>query len=158
MVSPDRHRQRAADSGLFVIGAGLIWQTRKERRLLTNRLITKFRENYCGFWKDCRWFIVIFVLALFCDAGSTIHFMLREGPDIEIHPAIQFVSGILGPIAGPLLAAVGKAVAGVLVCIYCRRWAAYILVTASIISFWASWYNIWGFKVYTPLILKWIPW
>ncbi|MHC4659198.1 MAG: hypothetical protein ACYS83_08485 [Planctomycetota bacterium] len=125
---------------------------------MTNRLITKFRENYCGFWKDYRWFIVIFVLAVCCDAATTIRVMLIRGPDVEIHLVIRFVSEMLGPIAGPLVSAVGKAVAGILVCIYCRRWAAYILVTASIISFWAAWYNIWGFKVYTPLILKWIPW
>jgi len=102
--------------------------------------------------------MLLFVIALFCDAASTIHSMLIEGPDVEIHPVIRLVSRTLGPVAGPLVATAGKTLAGLLVAIYCRRFAAYIFVTASIISFWAAWYNIWGFKVYTPLILKWIPW
>ena len=121
-------------------------------------LVTKFRENYRGFLKRYQWSIAVFVLALFCDAASTIHFMLVEGPDVEIHPLIRLVSKILGPVAGPLLAAAGKAVTGVVVSIFCRRFATYIFVTASVISLWAAWYNMWGYKVYTPLILKWIPW
>lgn len=125
---------------------------------MANWLTTKLKENSWGFWKDYRWFIIVFVIALFCDAAGTIHFMLIEGPDVEIHPVIRLVSKILGPVAGPLIAAVGKAFAGILVCIYCRRFAAYIFVAASIISFWAAWYNLWGFKIYTPLILRWIPW
>ena len=87
-----------------------------------------------------------------------MHFMLKEGPDAEMHLAIRFVSKVLGPIAGPLIGAIGKTVAGVLVGIFCRRFAAYIFVTASIISLWAAWYNIWGFRLYTPIIVYWFPW
>ena len=121
-------------------------------------LVSKFRENYRGFWKDYRWFVVVFVISLFCDAASTMHFMLREGPDVEMHIVIRFISQILGPVAGPLVGAVGKAVAGVIVGVFCRRFAAYIFVTASIISFWAAWYNMWGYQLYTPIIMEWFPW
>ena len=121
-------------------------------------LLDKFRENYSGFLHRYRWFIAVFVLAIFCDAASTIHFMLIEGPGVEIHPLIRLVSKIFGPVVGPVMAAVGKTLAGVGLCIFCRRFAAYIFVAASIISFWAAWYNIWGYRIYTPLILKWIPW
>jgi hypothetical protein len=84
--------------------------------------------------------------------------MLIEGPEVEIHPIIRFISKALGPVVGPVIAAIGKALAGIIVCVFCKRFAAYIFTAASIISFWAAWYNIWGYKVYTPLILKWIPW
>ena len=87
-----------------------------------------------------------------------MHFMLIEGPDAEMHLAIRFVSEIFGPIAGLLIGAIGKAVAGLFVGIFCRRFAGYIFVTASIISFWAAWYNIWGFRLYTPIIVYWFPW
>jgi len=100
----------------------------------------------------------VFAIALFCDGASTIHFMLREGPEVEIHPAIRFISRILGPVAGPLAATIGKVAAGIIVGVYFRRLAGYIFVTASIISFWAGWYNIWGYRIYTPNILRWIPW
>ncbi len=121
-------------------------------------LVTTFRENYRGFWKDYRWYIVVFVVSLLCDAGSTMYFMLREGPDAEMHIVIRFLARAFGPIAGPLTGAVGKAVAGVLVGVYVRRFAGYIFVTASIISFWAAWYNMWGFRLYTPIIVYWFPW
>ncbi len=77
----------------------------------------------------------------------------------EIHPAIEFVSSkILGPVVGPLFGGLAKTVAGIVLGIYCRKYAGYIFVTASIISFWAAWYNIWGSDIYTPNILKWISW
>ena len=141
-----------------VIGAGLGWKIWKKERTLANWLVTKFRKNYRGFWQDYRWFLVVFIVSLFCDAGSTMHFMLREGPDAEMHIVIRFLAKILGPIAGPLVGAILKTAAGVIVGVYCRRFAAYIFVTASIISFWAAWYNLWGFRIYTPNIIRWFPW
>jgi hypothetical protein len=121
-------------------------------------LARKFRENSRGFWKDYRWFLVVFVFAVCCDAASTIHFMLVEGPDAEIHVAIRYLSRIVGPIVGPLFGAGSKILAGIIVGIYCRRYAGYIFAAASIISLWAAWYNLWGFRVYTPMILRWFPW
>ena len=84
--------------------------------------------------------------------------MLEEGPDSEIHPAILLVSKWFGPIVGPMLGVVGKAAAGIVVAIYCRRFAIHILLVASILSLWAAWYNLWGHKIYSPLIFKLIFW
>ncbi|MHC4624210.1 MAG: hypothetical protein ACYS4W_09945 [Planctomycetota bacterium] len=121
-------------------------------------LIPKFRQNYRGFWKDYRWFIVVFVVSVFCDAGSTIYFMLVEGPEAEVHIIIRFVSRIAGPVAGPLFGALAKVAGGVLISIYCRRLAGCILAAGSVISLWAAWYNLWGYNLYTPIILKWLSW
>jgi len=121
-------------------------------------LINRFRENWRGFWKTYSWLTAIFVVALFCDAASTIHFMLRAGPEVEIHPIIRCISRAMGPVAGPLATAVGKAIAGIALAVYLRKFAAYLFVTASIISFWAAWYNIWGHKLYTPMIFEWFVW
>jgi len=129
-----------------------------KRAFVMGTFIEEFRENKHGFFREYRWFIVVFVFALFCDAASTTHFMLRDGAEAEIHPVIRQISRLLGPVAGPVLGAIGKTAAGIIVCILVRRFAAYLFVTASIISFWAAWYNIWGFKLYTPVILQWIPW
>jgi len=76
----------------------------------------------------------------------------------EIHLAIRWVSMLFGNILGPLIGALGKTIAGLLVAIYLRRFAIYILLAASIISFWAAWYNVWGYKIYEPNIFNWIPW
>jgi len=121
-------------------------------------LINRFRKNWCGFWKTYSWLIAVFIVALFCDAASTIHFMLRAGPEVEMHPIIRCISRIMGPVVGPLAAATGKAITGIALAVYLRRFAAYLFVTASIISFWAAWYNIWGHKLYTPMILEWFVW
>ena len=133
--------------------------TLMETALVRSRIATKLRENSRGFWQAYRWFIAVFALALLCDAASTVHFMLLPEPDADAHPAINFLcSGMLGPIAGPLFAAIAKLAIGVAIAVYCRRFAVFIFVAVSAISFWAAWYNIWGFKLYTPIILEWIPW
>ena len=123
-----------------------------------NSVVRKFLGNCHGFWDKYYLLIIIFIIALACDALSTIYFMSRIGVDYELHPVIRFISELFGPILGPLMGAVGKAAAGITVSIYCRRFAFYILLAASIISFWAGWYNIWGVNLYAPNILKWIPW
>ena len=61
-------------------------------------------------------------------------------------------------IAAFLAGAIGKVSAGIIVAIYLRRFAIYIFVTASVISFWAAWYNMWGHKIYIPKILVWFTW
>ncbi len=101
--------------------------------------------------------VIVFLVSLFCDAASTIHFMVKTGPELEIHPMVRIAARIAGPVAGPLLGALAKALAGVIVAIYCRRFAAYILILASLISFWAAWYNIWGVNMYYPMFMRWLP-
>ena len=125
---------------------------------MSRRLLGIFNENYRGFIRQYRWFIAIFVVAILCDAASTIHFMLRIGPDSEMHIIIRYLSKLLGPVAGPLAGAIGKVSAGTIVAIYLRRFAIYIFVTASVISFWAAWYNMWGHKIYVPGVLVWLTW
>ncbi len=120
-------------------------------------LIDRLSENSVGFWTDNQWYIIIFTLAIFCDALSTTLFMVQLGPDIEIHPIIRIASRVMGPYLGPLTGFMIKLLAGFYVTIYLRRWAKYIFTTAAIISFWAAWYNIWGTNIegYTPNILEW---
>ena len=125
---------------------------------MSRKLPDILAENYRGFFKKYRWFIAVFVVAILCDAVSTMHFMLRIGPDSEMHIIIRYLSKLLGPVAGPLAGAVGKVAAGIIVAIYLRRFALYIFITASVISFWAAWYNMWGYKIYIPKILVWFTW
>ena len=125
---------------------------------MSRKLLEIYNENYRGFIREYRWFIAIFTIAILCDAASTIHFMLRIGPDSEMHIIIRYLSKLLGSVAGPLAGAIGKISAGTIVAIYLRRFAIYIFVTASAISFWAAWYNMWGHKIYIPRILVWLTW
>ena len=120
------------------------------------KIATRFRENYEGFWKHYSWLVVVFVAALLCDGISTVHFMRHEGVDGEMHPAIYSISLFLGPVAGPIVGMCIKALAGIGLAIYLRKYAIYIFFAASALSFWAAWYNIWGWRVYTPIIFEWI--
>ncbi len=74
----------------------------------------------------------------------------------ELHPVIQLASAILGPVAGPLFAAMGKIAALILVCLLLPRAAKYVLFAASGLSFWAAWYNIGGCQLYVPRLIKWL--
>ncbi len=124
---------------------------------MPNIIIDRFKGNYRYVLSTYRWLIIVFIIALICDGASTIYFMLNEGPESELHPAIKFVSAeILGPVFGPIAGIAGKAIAGIAVAIYLKRFAPYIFIAAIILSFWAAWYNIWGWKIYLPLGLKWL--
>jgi ABC-type phosphate transport system permease subunit len=113
----------------------------------------KFRVNSIGFWKKFRWMIIVFFIALLCDALSTVHFMRHTGPEAELHPGVQFMSELCGPVAGPLIGMILKATAGIAVAIYLRKYAGVIFFTGSVLSFWAAWYNLWGCDIYVPYIL-----
>lgn len=120
-------------------------------------IIDRLKKNYVGFWRTYRWMIVVFIIALLCDAGSTIWFMLKDDPDIEeVNVSIAMVSDIFGPIVGPLIGALGKFCAAIFVAVYWRRAAFYLFMTGSILFFWAGWYNVWGVNMYSPRLLVWL--
>jgi len=93
------------------------------------------------------------------DAASTVFFMLRDKTvNGELHPVIRLACIILGPVGGPLFSAIGKLIAVVVVCLLIPRAAKHILFVASVLSFWAAWYNIWGCELYIPRLIQWITW
>jgi len=115
-----------------------------------NRIKDRFIQNHTGFWYEHRWILAVFITAVFCDALSTIMFMNRLGIEAELHPIYYLVSKVFGPNIGPLLGAVGKTGAAIAVGIYCRKFAPYLFLAITIISFWAAWYNVWGINIYVP--------
>jgi len=121
-------------------------------------MVRRFRANIPGYWRQYRWFILLFVLSQLADAISTTMFMLDdETATTEVHPVFRWISMILGPYGGPLLGFLGKVAMGLIVCIYLRRWTLYILITATFLGFWACWYNIWGKHFYVPNLLNLMP-
>lgn len=122
-----------------------------------NAIKERFIQNSIGFWKTHIWILVLYILALSADGISTIRFMLTEGTDTELHPGVHIAARLAGPILGPLIGVLGKALAGLIVAIYWRSIAWIILLVVSIISFWAAWYNTWGWQYYEPGIIKWWP-
>jgi hypothetical protein len=123
----------------------------------THEIKDRFIVNSRGFGKAYWPIIVIYIIALTADGISTIRFMLTDGMDTELHPAVNIAARILGPVLGPLLGVFGKALAGMIVAIYWRPIAGIILLAVSIVSFWAAWYNTWGWQYYEPGIIKYWP-
>jgi hypothetical protein len=118
----------------------------------------RFKENAQGFGRHWWPVLLLYFAALTADGASTIHFMLHEGTcDTELHPAVSAAAGVLGPVWGPIVGIVGKAVAGLIVAVYWRRIALVILLIATILSLWAAWYNVWGWQYYEPSIYLWWP-
>lgn len=110
-----------------------------------------------GICREHPWVLAVYVAALLADGVSTIYFMLHEGSEAELHPVVNLVARIAGPVLGPLIGVAGKAIAGIIVAVYWRRIAAFILLAVSVISCWAAWYNLWGWQVYEPNIFQWWP-
>lgn len=119
--------------------------------------IDRFRVDFTVFWREHRLLFVIFTFSLILDALSTVHFMSYEGVGSELNPVVALMSITFGTVAGPFIGAVIKAFACVLVAVYYRPYAKYLLVTASLVYFWAAWYNVWGVNIYTPLFFYVIP-
>ena len=105
---------------------------------------SRFEANLAGFFNAHRWVVCIFLAALAADAISTSYFLISRPGEEEVHPAVSAAIGMTGPIAGPLIGFSGKAIAGLIVAVHLRRWARVILLSASGISLFAAWYNVWG--------------
>ena len=117
----------------------------------------RFTTNSQGFLRHWWPMLLLYFIALTADGVSTIHFMLNEGSDAELHPVVSFAARVVGPVLGPILGVVGKALAGLIVAVYWRRIAWAILLVPSLLSFWAAWYNLWGWRYYQPAIYLWWP-
>ena len=113
--------------------------------------------NYVGYFRDFRFWLVIACLAAAADLVTTIMFMLEDGVDMEMHPAIRITSTVFGPIVGPLLGKASQLLAISVVTVYWRRGARYVFFTATVMYAWAAWYNVWGRDIYQPLFMKWWP-
>jgi hypothetical protein len=114
----------------------------------------RLRENWVGYVHEYRILLVLVVLASLADMASTIHFMVYAGPEAELHPTVRFVSQFLGPLLGP---AFGKAIqftVVIVLTVFLRRWAIFIFIPVIILYTWAAWYNVWGYQIYYPPLLR----
>jgi len=89
-----------------------------------------------------RTLLLIYTAAILFDTVSTIHFMVRDGICLELHPLVRVSSYYYGPVLGPVLFAfLFKLFAGLILLFYFKHYARYILRTASAIAFVAGLYN-----------------
>ena len=122
-------------------------------RPVTDRL----EANYVGYFRDFRVLVVVICLAATGDLVTTIMFMMKDGVDMEVHPAIRIASIVLGPVVGPLLGKAFQLLAIFVVTVYWRRGAKYVFIAATMMYAWAAWYNVWGRYIYEPILSRWLP-
>jgi len=116
-------------------------------------VVTRLHENWVGYVREYRIFLVLVVLASLADMASTIHFMLSASPQAELHPTVRFASELLGPVLGPVTGKAIQFTVIIVVTVFLRRWAIFIFIPVIILYSWAAWYNVWGYHLYYPRLL-----
>lgn len=114
-------------------------------------------EDWRRFWDSNQNYLTAFILALAVDTISTIHFITLTGPEQEFHPIVRVAAYTYGPILGPILAALYKAVAAMVVVLYCRKLAAPLLTVAAIFYLLAGFYNYFAVDLYLQGLMPWLP-
>lgn len=126
------------------------------RPATAERIRARLRDNWPGYLRRYRVWLLLTLLAALADAATTVYFMLSAGPQAEGHPAIRLVSTVLGPVLGPMVGKLCQLAVVVLLTVYLRRHALYIFVAVIILYTWAAWYNLWGGDLYYPRLLQWL--
>lgn len=100
--------------------------------------------------EESSWQVVffLFILALFFDAAATSVFMIQHGLEYEIHPVFRIGSLAFGPVYGPLLGAVFKVFAGLILVTLHRPLSRLVLPVVTILSVCAGVYNIFAWPLY----------
>ena len=102
----------------------------------------RFGRNNKRFWKRHKYITFILIIAAALDCISTMHFMLLDGIDREIHPQIWLLSTWLGPIWGAVVGKIAQLVLGIPVTIYVLKYARLIIWTATALYLFAFWHNL----------------
>ncbi len=101
------------------------------------------------FWKKHRILSILLLAALIFDTVSTIYFMQRDGIELEIHPLVRASATLLGPVSGTILSAFFfRAVVGVMLAVYLRRFSAWVLILPIITSTVAGFINFFGYEIF----------
>jgi hypothetical protein len=98
------------------------------------------------FWKKHRILSILLLAALIFDTVST---MQRDGIELEIHPLVRASATLLGPVSGTILSAFFfRAVAGLMLAVYLRRFSAWVLIVPIITSTIAGFINFFGYEIF----------
>ncbi|OQY07258.1 MAG: hypothetical protein B6I25_02305 [Planctomycetales bacterium 4572_13] len=101
------------------------------------------------FWRR-HWLVLgMFVVTLMADALTTVDFMIKDGVECELNPFVLGCAKLLGPVLGPLAAAMHKGWSAVLIGLYYEKYAHYLFASAAGIYLFAACYNIWAIELFT---------
>lgn len=113
----------------------------------SQQVLSKKDEWTHSFWRRHRLVLAIFIFALLVDALTTVSFMIKDGIETEYHPFVVVCARFMGPIVGPLAAALHKGWSAILIAIYCEKYARALFTSAASIYLFAACYNIWAVEL-----------
>jgi hypothetical protein len=114
-------------------------------------------DDWRRFWRTYQKHLTLYITALAVDTISTIAFMTTTGPEQEFHPLVRFAAYAYGPIAGPILAAIYKMIAALIVVLYWNKFAGPILTTAALFYLFAAFYNYFAVELFLMGLMPWLP-
>jgi len=124
------------------------------RAVLLQRLLSKKDEWIHAFWRR-HWLVLgVFAVTLLADALTTIGFMIKDGIDCELNPFVLGCAQLLGPVFGPLAAAMHKGWSAILIGLYYEKYARYLFTSAASIYLFATCYNLWAFELFTRGVIS----
>ena len=110
-----------------------------------NKIDLAFQE----FWKKHCFLSILLLAAFIFDTLSTIYFMENYGIELEIHPLVRTSAMLLGPVSGTILSSfLFRAVAGVMLAMYLKRFSAWVLTLPIITSTIAGFINFFGYGIF----------
>jgi hypothetical protein len=125
--------------------------------MLTEKRNTKIKHCCLRFCFRYRWLTVIFLIALILDTVTTVSFMTEGGPQEEYNPVVRMLSENYGIVAGPILGAIYKLSAAIILTFIWEKYARYVLAAACITYSWAAFYNLYASDLYTKGLVGWLP-
>ena len=129
------------------------------REAMLQRLLSKKDEWIHSFWWRYRLVLAIFIFALLVDALTTVSFMIKDGVESEYHPFVVVCARFMGPVVGPLAAALHKGWSAILIAIYCEKYTRTFFASVASIYLFAACYNIWAVELCLRGVInyRWLP-
>ena len=111
------------------------------------QLLSKKDEWIHTFWWRHRFVLAVFIFALLADVLTTVSFMIKDGVESEFNPFVVVCARYMGPVVGPLAAALHKGWSAILIAIYCEKYARTLFTSAASIYLLAACYNMWAVEL-----------
>ena len=125
----------------------------------SQQLLSEKDEWIRAFWRRHWLVLAVFIFALLADALTTASFMIKDGVEAEFNPFVVVCARFMGPVLGPLAAALHKGWSAILIALYCEKYARCLFASAASIYILAACYNMWAVELYIRgvISIRWLP-
>lgn len=104
-------------------------------------VLDQFRQKRQALWRNHTILLWVFIVSAVLDGLSTIHFMILDGVEYEMHPMIRLVSFWWGPVIGPVFGKSAQVLVAFMICLAYPSMTRALLVIVSILYTAAAYHN-----------------